>query len=579
MFRKSVRTKTFFNLKSSDKKKFQTSVKNRFSLTDEDIVSLFPSKEHISCHRLVTTSRDMINAYGCQNRPLFFETDDILYPTIFALWICPKILPSIPMHGSLIEKLVNGADLMIPGVTLSLDINKRKEIDKDTLVYICTLDNISAVAVGITTTSTSNMLPGNKGKAVHVYHTINDELCKLFKISDSVPNKGPLVPETMTVDTCSMAINQISTPEPTPTDPNIDSVTTSLSVADIAGSSEPQKIVPVDEDTQNIVKNDEIKQEMTMEELIMFSFLKALKTSASKINLPVLTNIFYKNHMLESVPDDLYIDIKKSKYKKLSNFLTEVAEKGLISLQTDKGVQSIISIDFNHEMLRNIKVEKKNTSENKVTTKFEVEEKYVINGCVHTIFSKFNFKKGDSLFSHEVRKCITSYVKNGNLVDPSREQYIRLDDPLSSILGTKESLITWEKLFDGVFKKMGNLYYIKTPCHGIISGKGKLPLIKLSVVTKASNKKVTLVDNLEVFGIDINEFSKQCQHGVAASSTINTSPSLKAAQFQIQGNQKIFIAQLLTDKYGIPKKYIEGCEDVKKKESGAKKKEGKNPQK
>lgn len=34
----------------------------------------------------------------------------------------------------------------------------------------------------------------------------------------------------------------------------------------------------------------------------------------------------------------------------------------------------------------------------------------------------------------------------------------------------------------------------------------------------------------------------------------------------------------VTDKYGIPKKYIEGCEDQKKKDSSTKKEE-KNPKK
>lgn len=375
------------------RKKFHANVKSRFFLADEDIVSLFPSKEPITCHRLVTASKGIVNAYGCLNRPLFFETEEVLYPTIFSLWICPKILPSIPMHGSLIEKLVNGADLMIPGVTLSPDVCKRNEIDKNTLVYICTLDNISAVAVGITTTSSNNMLPGNKGKAVHIYHTIDDELCKLFEIKDSIPNKGPLVTESCQVtSTIEDSLCQVSTTDPAPTDPNIDSLITALSASDITvPAEEPPKIVSVSGGA-GVTKNEEVKQEMTMDELIMFCFLKALKTTASKIKLPVLTNIFYKNHMIESVPEDSYVDIKKSKYKKLSNFLSEVAEKGLISLQTDKGVQSIVSIDYNHEMLRNFKVEKKNIPESDIATKFEVEEKYVINGCVHSIFTKYNYK-------------------------------------------------------------------------------------------------------------------------------------------------------------------------------------------
>jgi translation initiation factor 1 (eIF-1/SUI1) len=41
--------------------------------------------------------------------------------------------------------------------------------------------------------------------------------------------------------------------------------------------------------------------------------------------------------------------------------------------------------------------------------------------------------------------------------------------------------------------------------------KGKLELIELTVGTRSGNKKVTLVHNLDVFNIDLQEFAHKCQ--------------------------------------------------------------------
>lgn len=61
--------------------------------------------------------------------------------------------------------------------------------------------------------------------------------------------------------------------------------------------------------------------------------------------------------------------------------------------------------------------------------------------------------------------------------------------------------------------------------------------------------QVTLVNNLELYGVDLIKFSKECQHGVAASTTINDVPNAQNRQIQIQGSQVPFVYKLLTGKY------------------------------
>lgn len=54
---------------------------------------------------------------------------------------------------------------------------------------------------------------------------------------------------------------------------------------------------------------------------------------------------------------------------------------------------------------------------------------------------------------------------------------------------------------------------------------------------------------MELYGINLAEFSRECQHGVAASTTINNLPSAKSAQLQIQGNQVLFVGKILTGEF------------------------------
>lgn len=77
--------------------------------------------------------------------------------------------------------------------------------------------------------------------------------------------------------------------------------------------------------------------------------------------------------------------------------------------------------------------------------------------------------------------------------------------------------------------------------------KGKLEKIKMRV-EKRANKKVTLVDNIELYGISIQEFAKECQHGVAASASTYEIPGKKSKQLMVQGDQTAFIYDLLKGK-------------------------------
>lgn len=81
-----------------------------------------------------------------------------------------------------------------------------------------------------------------------------------------------------------------------------------------------------------------------MDRLLEYCFLKACKTTVKSSDLPMLSSNFFKNHLLAACPPGKNVDVKKSRYKKLSVFLAEMKAKGIINTSITKGVETLLSI-------------------------------------------------------------------------------------------------------------------------------------------------------------------------------------------------------------------------------------------
>lgn len=108
-------------------------------------------------------------------------------------------------------------------------------------------------------------------------------------------------------------------------------------------------------------------------------------------------------------------------------------------------------------------------------------------------------------------------------------------------------VVSWEVLMQNVYKCMKSGYTLVSGEEEKLE-KGKIQPISITVQTRTGNKKVTLIDNLQLFGINMAEFSKECQHGVAASTTITKVPGKKTEQLLVQGNQVLFVYNHLLGK-------------------------------
>ncbi|XP_065910424.1 eukaryotic translation initiation factor 2D-like isoform X2 [Dysidea avara] len=304
-------------------------------------------------------------------------------------------------------------------------------------------------------------------------------------------------------------------------------------------------------------------------------------------DLPLLTSTFYKAHMIPSCPEGLTLDVKKSSYKKLSKFLEEMQLKGIIEVkELSKGVESIVSFDKKHSDLKSYKTlsgmqqqqqqcgEKSDdkTSEQHVI----ITELVMPSAQVLPLFGPRKISKERYLKPTDAKEVLTSYVRAQDLVDKDNNRLLILDPLLCDVLRKKGSppdeKLSWQEATQRLIELMRPAYCIQWPGRDPVYKKGKLQPVKLTVTQRASNKKVTLVDNLECYGISPVDFAHSMQKLAAASTTTTQLPGKSAGmQALVQGNTAKLASNIIHDQYGVPQKYIEIADTVKHKTSTHKK--------
>lgn len=114
----------------------------------------------------------------------------------------------------------------------------------------------------------------------------------------------------------------------------------------------------------------------------------------------MLTSTFFKNHLIAACPEGQSIDIKKSSYKKLTTFLSSMKGKGVINTAMTKNVESILSINPEHPLLRDLVVVKETCVVDPAASNVPVVlECYKVTADVLPILSKFGYEWVENSFS------------------------------------------------------------------------------------------------------------------------------------------------------------------------------------
>lgn len=565
MFKKPLKIKSNTRLKNSECKQIREELVHVYPQVKNDIDTIIPKKETLFCVRVLINDTTPVQIYVSQQRAIAFKANDILFPTVYLLWKFPDLMLNFTTNSFVCTKLVKGADLMLAGV-FETDVFQ-KTFPTQTPACVSTNDNKAAIAVGVTGKSSAEMLKDrNNGKCVIIYHYYGDHLCSLENLPQlPFPNLGPIEsPEVQHEEEVANGEEQEQECAGVNLNDN--------EVKDVEESGDDGENAGQAGDAENAEQGPEHSEEITteqMDELLQKCFLASLKYSKT-LKVPILTSTFYKLEMITSCPLGKSLDIKKSSYKKLGQFLKHMAKTGVITVkELKKGAESITAINEGHPLLQGFFLEKdlrpiKAEVEKPSTAAPSITESYIITPAVLPLFKGFGFQKGDQMQERDVRNHVTNYVKANNCQDAENRSMVKLQDPnLASIFKDKDA-VSWEELMNKVCSMMKSCYKV----HGAVKdveAKGKIQPISMKVETRTGNKKVTIIDNIELFGISISEFAKECQHGVSASASISRPPGKKSDQLMVQGNQVLFVHHLLTDKYKIPVKYIKGLEFAPKK--------------
>lgn len=556
MFVKPFKIRNNIQLKGSDKKRLKSRILSKFStITDQQLSNVLSNKATVCSVKAVTNSEENIIIYTIDKKPFFFElSDDKILPTVYALWEFPDMISIFTTHPDVLPKLANGADLMLPGVVKSGgDLKSWGNHKKDEIFGINLTSNKAVIAVGFLSHSSQDLyMCGGRGIAVRVVHVFGD---KLWGMEPNVCQQAPVMSPVITVPT------QDDFPplgfEPKKASP----VKIEKPVNDV--SNQINDLV-LDSPEQDEV--EEKQEEITPDDILKHGLLNCLKISGPKLQLPMLASTFYPSYILPSL--ETPVDIKKTSYKKVSVFLKQMEKEGFISIREEtKGVEKIVSINLEHPDLKGFrpnKIEKQESGSNEPKPQLlltKMTEIYVVNEKTTKLFTNFNHEIGSKLDEKQIKDHVKDYVSRNKLMDKAIQR-VNLD-PLLSEICCKEGTMSIDDICNAVRHNMNATFEMRTQDKAPIKG-GKKPIIHLTTATRTGNKKVTIISNLDMYGVNIPEFAKAIKLGVAASTCMTEVPGYKSEQLLVQGNHIQFIYDLLVQTYKVPRGNITGLEFAKK---------------
>ncbi|KAL0829507.1 hypothetical protein ABMA28_003027 [Loxostege sticticalis] len=524
--------------------------------------------------KLILHSGDTVGVYVVDGFPVMIETSEALVPTVCALWKVPELLPTLIVHSPVLPKVAGGAPLYLPGVVRgSLPRFRRGQ-----LIAACTQDNAAAGIVGRATISIQDMQYMAAGVCLDALHVFGDLLCKDTKFSKiERPKMGPAaypndVTEQIATDLSQLSVQpereewpSLGKPQAPPqNEPRIIAEEPPRAQVDDAPEDETLDDTAITETSQ--MEEDPIPTDM--DGLLRWCLLSFLKLDGKHLELPLKTNLLYKNYLMPLCPSDRTLDVKKSSYKKMGKFLEAMQQEGLVEVrEIEKGVDALVAVSLAHPLVRGHVAPQREQKEEKEPTEYTppvIREMYCVTANVQPLMPQH--RKGTALTAADIRAAVSDYVRARNLTAPQQKAAVVLDATLAKILGKQEQeQVKWDEVMTGVQNKFTPSTEMRFADGSVALTKSRLEPVTMQVATRSGNKKVTLVSNLEAFGFNLPALAHVCQQGVAASCGVTRTPAAKRDQLMLQGDQTYFVAKLLIEKYGLPKKFVEGADKALKK--------------
>ncbi|MCP9262236.1 Translation initiation factor SUI1 [Dirofilaria immitis] len=516
-----------------------------------------------------------VNVYNFEKEPLLFTVlgERTIYPTVYLTWRIPKAFPVLVITEFVYQKLLQGADLFLQGIIRPL--RQTLEFGSHAPVTISVLTSLNQLrgplAVGYSLMSSIQMIAnGMQGPGVRLLHFYRDLLWDIGthaqplevsaeKLSLTDSSSRSYETEFPTLDSLILDENNTESLNEEVKDLPFD--------ISVDNKQEDDELIVIPEGKTEKEFNDSDPSETLVAETLFLAALKYRVTQ--KGQLPLDIGEFYSRFLLPCIPSGRRIDMKKTIYKKFSVFLADINKNESepiikLMMNKNKGSGMIAQINWMHPLLKNFKITDEKINDTKTEKKLiKVDDYLAVTEPVLAVFRN-QYGRGDLVDKTQVRQMITAYVKSMVKSNHRRKLILPRDNVLISLLGSREP-VDWNTLFQKIMSKMTKTSVITWADGRQLIRKLTLPRIVFKIENRAGNKKVTLVNNLSIYGIDPKKFCHEIQVGVATSAVIvNNAAECEGPQVLVQGNQIFFISSLLS-KYGVEKKYMTGLELIPKK--------------
>ncbi|QRV92723.1 translation initiation factor SUI1 [Ceratobasidium sp. AG-Ba] len=556
-------------------------------------VSLFPNAEPVtdelvpkgimSCKFDTHLDETGTLYMSAEKEPLWFAmgrralSQSSLVPTVYTLWKCPNLLPTISTPSAVIPILVGGADLMIPGVVPSPIIPTLAE---GQLVAIAQYRSTTPLVVGSMALAGSQLKDDTdqKGKAVITLHAAGDTLWAMG--SKQEPPEGKV--------------------ETSVRDGEVDEMVDEVAKLDVGESGDGASVTE-----ETTISRGRLPTAQEVETTLRGTTLYAL-SKLDPSSLPMPASTLYSSHILPSRPARpvlpespsasdaadsgpldpkvflAHLDIKHTPQKKLAPFLKMIEKDGIIKLKDVRGELLVFSVDAEHPAL----VEAKKWGWKTIGAEEKEKEKEGENGSgskeilVEEVWfpeagSEAFFEACESSEKHypvsALRPLLNGYITSHNLQHPANPKYVVLDDVLSRALRKKgeepKEFVGRDELVERLTGNMKGMWRV--------GGSGpfkKLPLPPIVVQTKnrQGRKVVTLMTGIEPFGLDPESIAEELKKRCASSTSGKLGPcpdKPKNLEVMVQGSQVKAVVSLLLE-LGVPKKWISVVEKSGKGKGG-----------
>ena len=619
MFQKPYKTKGQTPLKTSDKKKLRQRVASQLKQTDPENLGISTAKNaNLTSAKIITASNDQLTVYFEENDPILIETrGGVLIPTMYLLAKNPNLVDSLNVfgiHPGIIDKLQKGADLMAPGMVKNKS-NFLKKLDKNDYIFLrIVVDSPNSesgektsspiLAIGQCLMASHEMVSYNlsAGRFAKIIHIIDDKLWQAGsqKIDTELASKLCIEAHPWVDDKNELDDQEF---------PKIGELAQEL-VHDQENTEDVPEAEPeqINENNENCVIEGEedneaesISESEIYDKILINALLHCLKTEFSKKpnerpQLPILNSTFYSKYIMPLIllPEEQEtFNLKMTSFKNLPKFLDYCQEElNLLKTITNEKSHILISSvqDANSsKLVKNFKIPKNPSEIN--AANFDPNQKILPGQPTSAPVTSSFFlvtnpavpilkcPKNTTLKNSEVREKLIEYLKTEDLLLSGGE--CSMDPALAAFTQIKELTCSMKLLNERFNNRLTVKTMISYAGRAIDNSlKNTLPNLKIDVLNRGGNKKITQISGFEFFHLDIQAFAKALKLRVQASCQIDDLSSNEASGFlksgmkdlnksemkfvTIQGDQVKVLKKFLEDEYFLGLRFLKIQEKQKK---------------